>query len=137
MKSNFKECENGYANKKHLSLLGCNKDFRHCRQPRNQEEVFNLTHSSISNVTKLKVWKRKWRNLVNIHVYPYKIQIQIVMALMALYNYIRRSPRDNATFEEFPNDFLVDVVLYAHYIITSHSENCSLYGCILHLVREE
>lgn len=41
-------------------------------------------------------------------VYPYKMQVQIVMAL---HNYIRRRLHDETTFKEFPSDFLVDVVV--------------------------
>jgi len=49
--------------------------------------------------------------------YPYKTQVEIVVASMALYNYIRRRSQDDAVFSEYdlnPNlisdDFLPDIV---------------------------
>jgi hypothetical protein len=50
------------------------------------------------------------------HVYPYKTQVEIVVASMALHNYIRRRSHDDVAFAEFdcnsnfiPNDILLDV----------------------------
>jgi hypothetical protein len=49
--------------------------------------------------------------------YPYKTQVEIVFALMALHNYIRRRSQDDAVFSEYgrnPNlisyNFLPDIV---------------------------
>jgi hypothetical protein len=49
--------------------------------------------------------------------YPYKSQVQIVVASMALHNYIRRKSQEDVAFIEYdrnpnfiPEDFLVDVV---------------------------
>jgi hypothetical protein len=36
------------------------------------------------------VWKQRWRILQNMPAYPYKSQMQIVLASMTLHNYIRR-----------------------------------------------
>ena len=53
----------------------------------------------------------------NISAYPYKTQVEIVVASMALHNYIRRRSQDDAVFSEYdrnPNlisdDFLPDIV---------------------------
>jgi hypothetical protein len=49
--------------------------------------------------------------------YPYKTQVEIVVASMALHNYIRRRSQDDAVFSEYdrnpnliPDDFLPDIV---------------------------
>jgi len=55
--------------------------------------------------------------LQNIPAYPYKTQVEIAVASMALYNYIRRRSQDDAVFYEYdrnpnliPDDFLPDIV---------------------------
>ena len=49
--------------------------------------------------------------------YPYKSQVKIVVASMALHNYIRRKSQEDIVFTEYdrnpqfvPDDFLADVV---------------------------
>jgi hypothetical protein len=51
------------------------------------------------------------------HVFPYKTQVQIVVASMALHNYIRRKSIEDVALNEFDrhpdfvlNDILTDVV---------------------------
>jgi thymidylate synthase len=63
------------------------------------------------------VWKQRWRILQNMTAYPCKMQVQIVVALMTLYNYIRRRSQDDVAFVKFnrnpnfvPDDFLLNVV---------------------------
>jgi len=63
------------------------------------------------------VWKQRWRILQNMTTYPYKTQVQIVVALITLYNYIRRRSQDDVAFSKFdrninfaPDDFLLNVV---------------------------
>ena len=58
-----------------------------------------------------------WRILQNMLVYPYRTQVEIVVALMTLHNYIRRRSQDDAVFVEYdrnpdyiPDDFLPDIV---------------------------
>jgi len=58
-----------------------------------------------------------WRILQNMPTFPYKTQVQIVVAFMALHKYIRRKSRENVVFIKFnrhPNfvfeDILIDVV---------------------------
>jgi len=57
-------------------------------------------------------------SLQNMHVFPYKTQVQIVVALRVLHNYIRRKSIQDVAFNEFDchldfvlDDFLTDVVL--------------------------
>jgi hypothetical protein len=49
--------------------------------------------------------------------YPYKTQVEIVVASMALHNYIRRRSQDDEVFDEYncnpnliPDDFLPDII---------------------------
>jgi hypothetical protein len=49
--------------------------------------------------------------------YPYKSQVQNVVASMTLHNYIRRKSQEDVAFTEYdrnpnfiPDDFLVDVI---------------------------
>jgi hypothetical protein len=44
------------------------------------------------------VWKQRWKILQNMPAYPYKTQVEIVVASMALHNYIRRKSQDDAVF---------------------------------------
>ena len=76
------------------------EDFRRRGQPRNRQEVFDRAHSSLRNVLERSfgVWKQRWRILQNMHVYPYKTQVEIVVASMALHNYIRRRSHDDIAF---------------------------------------
>jgi len=62
------------------------------------------------------------------HVYPYKTQVEIVVASMALHNYIRRRSHDDVAFAEFdrnpnfvPDDILLDVVAHLESHDTSRS----------------
>jgi len=55
--------------------------------------------------------------LQSMSAYSYKMQVQIIVALMTLHNYIRRDSPKDVTFVEFnchlnfvPDNFLVDVV---------------------------
>ena len=105
------------------------QDFRCCGQPINWKKVFNRAHSLLRNVIERSfgVWKQRWRILQNMLAYPYKTQVEIVVASMALHNYIRSRSHDDVAFAEFdrnpnyvPDEILPDVV--------AHSEingNCS------------
>ena len=53
----------------------------------------------------------------NIHAYPYKTQVEIVVTSLVLYNYISRRSQDDAVFSEYdrnpnliPYAFLSDIV---------------------------
>jgi len=58
------------------------QEFRRRVQPTSQEERFNRAHSSLRNVIEraFGVWKQRWRILQNMLAYPYKSQVQIVVA---------------------------------------------------------
>ncbi|KAG5233162.1 protein ALP [Salix suchowensis] len=95
------------------------QEFRRRAQPSGREEVFNRAHSSLRNVIERSfgVWKQRWQILQNMPAYPYKTQVKIVVASMALHNYIRRRSQDDITFAEYdrnpnfvPEDILPDVV---------------------------
>jgi len=88
-------------------------------QPQSREEIFNRVHSSLRCVIEraFRVWKKRWRILQNMSLFPCKTQVQIVVASMALHNYIRRKSIQDVAFNEFdchPNfvldDILTDVV---------------------------
>ena len=50
-------------------------------------EGFNHAHSSLYNVTKhaFRMWKQKWRIFQKMLAYPYKLQLQIIVALHNLW----------------------------------------------------
>jgi len=94
-------------------------EFHRRGQPQSREEIFNRVHSSLRCVIKhtFGVWKKRWRILQNMPVFPYKTQVQIVVASMALHNYIRRKSIQDVAFNEFDRhpdfvlaDTLTDVV---------------------------
>jgi len=64
------------------------QEFRRREQPSEREEVFNRAHSSLRNVIQhsFGVWKQRWRILQNMSAYPYKTQVEIVVASIALHN---------------------------------------------------
>jgi hypothetical protein len=57
------------------------------------KKLFNYTHSSLRNVIERSfgVLKMKWRILLSIPSYPTTKQSQIIIASMALHNFIRES----------------------------------------------
>ncbi|KAJ6855126.1 protein ALP1-like [Populus alba x Populus x berolinensis] len=95
------------------------QEFRRRGQPSGRKEVFNRAHSSLRNVIERSfgVWKQRWKILQNMSAYPYKTQVEIIVASMALHNYIRRRSQDDAVFSEYdrnpnliPDDFLPDII---------------------------
>ncbi|XP_061982110.1 uncharacterized protein LOC133701926 [Populus nigra] len=94
------------------------QEFRRRGQPQTREEIFNRMHSSIRCVIErtFGVWKKRWRILQNMPSFNYKTQVRIVVASMAIHNYIRRTSMQDVAFMEFdrhpdfvPDDFLTDV----------------------------
>ena len=68
------------------------------RAPRGSQETFNYRHSSLRNIIErtFGVWKARWALLRDMHVnFTYDHQVQIVIASMAVHNYIRRFGRDD------------------------------------------
>jgi len=94
------------------------EEFRRRGQPQNHEEIFNRVHSSLCCVIErtFGIWKKRWRILQNMPSFNYKTQVRIVVASMAIHNYIRRTSMQDVAFMEFdrhpdfvPDDFLTDV----------------------------
>ncbi|XP_034932828.1 uncharacterized protein [Populus alba] len=80
-------------------------EFRRRGQPQSWEELFNRVHSSLRCVIKrtFGVWKKRWRILQTMPEFPYKSHVKIVVASMALHNYIRRKSSQDVAFNNFDN----------------------------------
>jgi hypothetical protein len=67
------------------------QDFQNVAEPREKKEIFNYAHSSLRNVieTAFGVLKIKWRILLQIPCYPGTTQTKIIVACMALHNFIK------------------------------------------------
>lgn len=63
--------------------------------------MFNYAHSSLQNAIEraFGVLKMKWRILLKITSYPMAKQSQIIMACMALHNFIRASALSDEEFD--------------------------------------
>ncbi|KAI0498615.1 hypothetical protein KFK09_019505 [Dendrobium nobile] len=83
-------------------------DFQRASQSiRWRKEAFNKRHSSLRGVIERSfgVWKKKWVILRDMPTYQFKKQVKIVVATMALHNYIRRHPsRDDPEFNVCDED---------------------------------
>ena len=75
--------------------------------PRGKKEHFNYAHSSLRNVIERSfgVLKNKWRILHNeIPSYPMPKQSKIILACMALHNFIRDSAMADEDFDRCDRD---------------------------------
>lgn len=81
-------------------------EFRKGPRPSGKKEVFNYVHSSLRNVIEwaFGVLKMKWRILLNLPSYPMIKQAKIVLACMALHNFIRESAMSDADFDMCDHD---------------------------------
>jgi hypothetical protein len=81
-------------------------EFRQCPMPRGKKELFNYAHSSLRNVIErsFRVLKMKWRILLSLLMYPMAKQSQIIMACMALHNFIRESAIADEDFDKCDRD---------------------------------
>ncbi|KAL4587334.1 hypothetical protein LXL04_000203 [Taraxacum kok-saghyz] len=64
------------------------------RAPSGEKETFNFPHSSLRNILErtFGVWKARWAILRDMHVnFTYDDQVKIVLASMAMHNYIRKA----------------------------------------------
>ncbi|XP_040367394.1 protein ALP1-like [Rosa chinensis] len=79
--------------------------FRRGDEPTGHKEIFNHAHSSLRGVIErtLGVWKKKWSILRDMPHFPYEKQVTIVIATMALHNYIRRYAQRDIDFDESGN----------------------------------
>ncbi|XP_076936894.1 uncharacterized protein LOC143604238 [Bidens hawaiensis] len=71
------------------------------RAPREAKETFNYMHSSLRNIIEqtFGVWKARWTLLRDMHLnYTYNYQVSIVLASMAIHNFIRKAGRFNEAF---------------------------------------
>jgi hypothetical protein len=75
---------------------------RRHRAPQGKYEMFNYLHSSLRNVIEraFGVLKQKWRILKKLPSFSPEIQAQIIIACMALYNFIRDSALRDDAFEK-------------------------------------
>ncbi|KAL7600320.1 hypothetical protein Lser_V15G24828 [Lactuca serriola] len=72
------------------------------REPKGFKEKFNYYHSSLRNIIErtFGLWKARWVLLRDMHVnFDFKTQVKIVLALMAIHNYIKMSGSGDATFQ--------------------------------------
>ncbi|XP_072148403.1 protein ALP1-like [Setaria viridis] len=81
-------------------------EFRQGPMPRGKKELFNYTHSSLRNVIERSfgVLKMKWRILLDLPSYPMQKQSEIIIACMALHNFIRESFIGDADFDLVDHD---------------------------------
>lgn len=76
-------------------------EFRQGPRPSGRKELFNFVHSSLRNVIEhsFGVLKMKWRILLDLPGYPMPKQSKIILACMALHNFIRDSAMEDRDFE--------------------------------------
>ena len=90
--------DSGYPNRKGYLAPYKNQryhvpEFQNGGRPVGLKEVFNYHHSSLRNVIErtFGIWKMKWRILLKIPSYHEDKQKKIIVATMALHNFIRDS----------------------------------------------
>ena len=90
--------DSGYPNQEgyHSPYTGTKyhlPEFRLARGPSGKQEIFNHAHSSLRNAIEraFGVLKQKWRILHGISSYPLEKQTEIIIACLALHNFIRDS----------------------------------------------
>ncbi|KAL3720048.1 hypothetical protein ACJRO7_004959 [Eucalyptus globulus] len=88
-------------------------EFQQGPQPTGYEEVFNRAHSSLRSEIEraFGVLKKKWKILKGMPSYPYTKQVKIVIATMALHNYIRKNALNDTHFARVdldPNLYTID-----------------------------
>lgn len=69
--------------------------------PQGIKETFNYAHSSLRNVIEraFGVLKMKWRILLDLPSYPMHKQSEIIIACMAIHNFIRESALEDSDFD--------------------------------------
>lgn len=103
--------DSGYPNRKgYLAPYKGTKyhlpEFRQGPRPQGSKELFNYYHSSLRNVIERSfgVLKMKWRILLAIPTYPLEKQSKIILACMALHNFIRESALSDQEFDKCDED---------------------------------
>jgi len=81
-------------------------EYRMSPMPRGKKEIFNCAHSSLRNVIERSfgVLKNKWRILLHLPSYPMPKQSKIIMACMAVTNFIRENAMTDVEFDKCDND---------------------------------
>ena len=81
-------------------------EFRQGVMPRGKKELFNYSHSSLRNVIERSfgVLKMKWRILLDLPSYPMQKQSHIIIACMAMHNFIRDSFLRDVDFDLVDHD---------------------------------
>src|SRR5688572_29284847 len=81
-------------------------EFRQGSMPKGMKETFNFAHSSLRNCVERSfgVLKMKWRILLKVPSYPIPKQSQIIVACMALHNFIRESHMEDEDFDRCDRD---------------------------------
>ena len=77
--------------------------FRNGPRVRGRIEVFKYLHSSLRSIIERSFGccKARWKILGNMPSFPLATQIQIIVACMALHNFIRRHDKDDDVFTNF------------------------------------
>ena len=72
-------------------------DFQRGSSPKGKKEIFNHRHSSLRCTIErtFAVLKNRWRMLREMHSFPLEKQVKIVIASIALHNFIRINARTN------------------------------------------
>eukprot|EP00268_Persea_americana_P025067 TRINITY_DN2442_c0_g2_i1.p1 TRINITY_DN2442_c0_g2~~TRINITY_DN2442_c0_g2_i1.p1 ORF type:complete len:267 (-),score=43.65 TRINITY_DN2442_c0_g2_i1:1151-1951(-) len=81
-------------------------DFQGVAVPRTREEHFNRLHSSLRNVIEQSfgVLKARFPILKRMAPYPFPVQRSIVVAAMAMHNFIRKEDMEDRLFSQFSED---------------------------------
>jgi hypothetical protein len=76
-------------------------EFQSGPPPKGIEETFNYAHSSLRNVIEraFGVLKMKWRILLDVPSFPMHKQSKIIIACMAIHNFIRESAVADMDFD--------------------------------------
>ena len=85
-------------------------EFRRGTQPTGYKEVFNHAHSSLRSVIErtFGVWKKRWDILRDMPSFSFDKQVKIVLATMALHNYIRKYAVRDCVFDESEDLYDID-----------------------------
>jgi hypothetical protein len=79
------------ADKRYLRSILCLNAPTNYYRPENEKEIFNLRHSTLRNVVErvIGILKRRWKILRLAPEYSMGVQVDLVLALTAVHNYIR------------------------------------------------
>ncbi|XP_060200882.1 uncharacterized protein LOC132629171 [Lycium barbarum] len=98
---------------------------RQLREPRGRIEKFNYLHSSCRNVVErtFGVWKARWSILRDMSYYHIDTQRDIVLATMAIHNYIRNKCNVDDAFQTAENESYIPSVDSNDISTTSRANN--------------